>query len=182
MSELVNIQVTFQAQLDSEEKQKRKEIAQIKTDLSSYLQMQKNMLDETHVHEETNVKISCQPSAVSDQSTCMSNREQEESKFHTNMDKNKKLLVQTQNIERIFNIKTLEVSWNEVPSYMHVFIDTTDIRKLEEANNNIKLHRIMFASVSHEFRNPLNAIINSYQFISSKFESILQSERPLESD
>jgi len=44
---------------------------------------------------------------------------------------------------------------------MHVFIDTSAFIKLEEANNNIKCQKIMFASVSHEFRTPLNSIINS---------------------
>lgn len=55
---------------------------------------------------------------------------------------------------------------------MHVFIDTTDIIKLQEANNNIKLQRIMFASSSHEFRTPLNAIINSYDFIAENYREV----------
>ena len=68
-------------------------------------------------------------------------------------------------VERIFNIKSIHVLWEGQPSFMHVFIDTTDIFKLEEATNNIKCQKIMFASVSHEFRTPLNAISNSYSFI-----------------
>ena len=44
---------------------------------------------------------------------------------------------------------------------MHVLIDTTNIIKLEEANNSIKCQKIMFTSTSHEFRTPLNAIVNS---------------------
>jgi signal transduction histidine kinase len=68
-------------------------------------------------------------------------------------------------VERIFNIKSIHVLWEGQPSFMHVFIDTTDILKLEEATNNIKCQKIMFASVSHEFRTPLNAISNSYSFI-----------------
>jgi signal transduction histidine kinase len=55
---------------------------------------------------------------------------------------------------------------------MHVFIDNTDIVKLEEANNNIRCQKIMFASVSHEFRTPLNAIMNSYKFIDQTFDTI----------
>jgi len=68
-------------------------------------------------------------------------------------------------VERIFNIKSINVHWDGQPSFMHVFIDTTDILKLEEAKNNIKCQKIMFASASHEFRTPLNAITNSFTFI-----------------
>jgi hypothetical protein len=59
------------------------------------------------------------------------------------------------------NIKTMKVLWNRKPSVMHVFIDTTNILKLEEANNNIKCQKIMFTSASHEFRTPLNSIVNA---------------------
>ena len=69
-------------------------------------------------------------------------------------------------IHQSFNIKTLKVNWEgNKNSFMHVFIDTTDIMKLEEANNNIRCQKIMFASASHEFRTPLNAILNSFKFI-----------------
>jgi signal transduction histidine kinase len=63
-------------------------------------------------------------------------------------------------------VKTLKVNWEGNPdSYLHVFIDTTDIYKLEKANNNIRCQKIMFASSSHEFRTPLNAILNSFSLI-----------------
>ena len=53
---------------------------------------------------------------------------------------------------RFFHVKTLKVSWEgNVNAYLHVFVDTTDIRKLEEATNSIRCQKIMFASVSHEF-------------------------------
>ena len=76
-------------------------------------------------------------------------------------------------VERHFNVKSLEVEWEGNPCYMHVFIDTTDILKLEEAKNNIKCQKIMFASVSHEFRTPLNAMINSYKFIDDNFKKVM---------
>jgi len=72
-----------------------------------------------------------------------------------------------------FHVKTQKVDWEGINSYLHVFIDTTNIVKLEEAKNNIKCQKIMFASVSHEFRTPLNAIMNSYQFIGDMFEKIM---------
>ena len=67
--------------------------------------------------------------------------------------------------EGIFNIKSMQVEWEGEKCLMHVFINQTDIVKLEEAKNNIKCQKIMFASVSHEFRTPLNAIVHSYQFV-----------------
>lgn len=51
-----------------------------------------------------------------------------------------------------FDIKTLKVTWEgSINSYLHVFVDTTNIRKLEEAKNSIKCQKIMFSSLSHEF-------------------------------
>ena len=78
-------------------------------------------------------------------------------------------LANEESIERIFNIKTMKVEWEDKPCFMHVFVDTTNIVKLEEANNNIRCQKIMFTSASHEFRTPLNAITNSYNLISSNF-------------
>jgi signal transduction histidine kinase len=66
---------------------------------------------------------------------------------------------------RYYNIKSMKVHWNRQPSIMHVFIDTTYILKLEEANNNIKCQKIMFTSVSHEFRTPLNSILNAWDIL-----------------
>jgi hypothetical protein len=67
---------------------------------------------------------------------------------------------------RDFSIKTLKICWDgEKDVYMHVFIDNTNVTQLIEAKNDIKLQKIMFTSASHEFRTPLNAILNSYDFI-----------------
>ena len=54
---------------------------------------------------------------------------------------------------------------NNQNSYLHVFIDTSQIKKLEEERANNKCQQMMFASVSHELRTPLNAFINSLQLI-----------------
>ncbi|CAI2381894.1 unnamed protein product [Moneuplotes crassus] len=77
-------------------------------------------------------------------------------------------------VKRNFYIKSLNIEWKEVPSVMHVFIDTTDIIKLEQAKSKIRMQKIMFASTSHEFRTPLNAIIHSYKFIETGFKDMLQ--------
>jgi hypothetical protein len=82
--------------------------------------------------------------------------------FHANQPSNNEAIHDLEaNNGRHYNIKTMKVLWKGKPSFMHVFIDFTDILKLEEANNNIKCQKIMFASASHEFRTPLNSIINS---------------------
>jgi len=53
---------------------------------------------------------------------------------------------------RHFQVKTLQIRWEgDTSAFLHVFVDITDIKKLEEATNNIKCQKIMFASVSHEF-------------------------------
>lgn len=68
-----------------------------------------------------------------------------------------------------FSIKTLMLDWEGKKSFMHLFIDTTNIIQLEQATSNIKLQKIMFASSSHEFRTPLNAILNSFMLIDNNF-------------
>lgn len=65
-----------------------------------------------------------------------------------------------------YNVKTIKVVWdNNQNSYLHVFIDTSQIKKLEEEKANNKCQQLMFASISHELRTPLNAFINSLQLI-----------------
>lgn len=41
-------------------------------------------------------------------------------------------------VNKMFNVKSMQVDWEGTTSYMHVFIDTTDIANLEKAQNNIK--------------------------------------------
>ncbi|CAI2386737.1 unnamed protein product [Moneuplotes crassus] len=88
---------------------------------------------------------------------------------------------------KICNIKTLAIDWEGVQSYMHVFIDNTSVIKLEEiknqlkldeANNSLKMQKIMFASASHEFRTPLNAIINSFDIAMNSFITVNNIFKP----
>ena len=72
-------------------------------------------------------------------------------------------------------MKTLKIDWEGNPnSYMHVLIDTTNITQLEEAKNNIKCQQIMFASASHEFRTPLNAILNIFDLIKDTQKAMVE--------
>jgi len=85
-----------------------------------------------------------------------------------NMDKSSET---AQNESRFYSIKTIEVSWQECQkAYMHVFIDTTHIKKLEKERAVNKCQHIMFSSISHELRTPLNAFINAIDFLKYYFD------------
>ncbi|CAI2384471.1 unnamed protein product [Moneuplotes crassus] len=91
------------------------------------------------------------------------------------------MLVQERNedqIERICKLKTLMVEWEGENSFMHVLIDNTDVIKLEEAKNNIKCQKIMFASASHEFRTPLNSITNSFDIVLNSISELNKISKP----
>ena len=65
-------------------------------------------------------------------------------------------------IDNFYNVKTIKVCWNNNEnSFMHVFINTTQVKKLEEERANREYQHMMFASLSHELRTPLNAFSNS---------------------
>ena len=77
-----------------------------------------------------------------------------------------------------FMLKTLKINWEgNHNSFMHVLIDTTNVIELEKAKNNIKCQKIMFASASHEFRTPLNAILNSLKFVRDFHQVMLDQIR-----
>ena len=131
-----------------------------KCDLHSFLMEQQRKADSMNSMVELEVKIA--------------EKSGYQSRFINKDDKEKN---QANNVQKThsYHVKSIQVEWEGVNSYLHVFIDTTNILKLEEAKNNIKCQKIMFASASHEFRTPLNAIINSYQFIGDIFDKIMQS-------
>ncbi|CAI2385084.1 unnamed protein product [Moneuplotes crassus] len=79
-----------------------------------------------------------------------------------------------------YTVKCIKVEWGGRPCFMNVFINNTDIIKLEQATNSIKCQKIMFASASHEFRTPLNAIMNSYGFLKEKNNQVLEEISKLE--
>jgi signal transduction histidine kinase len=60
---------------------------------------------------------------------------------------------------------------------MHIFVDITNVKKLEEEKAKIKCQNIMLASVSHEFRTPLNAFGNSLQLIKLKVDELISLAR-----
>ena len=65
-------------------------------------------------------------------------------------------------VERNFIIKTSSInidhSIDEKPIFLQMFIDTTQVRMLEESKAQFNYQRQRLANVSHEFRTPLNAM------------------------
>lgn len=68
-----------------------------------------------------------------------------------------------------YTVKTKKIDWsglnltgnnnsNQIDSFLHIFIDTTNIEKLKSEQTLRNYQRMMLSSVAHEFRNPLNAI------------------------
>ena len=55
---------------------------------------------------------------------------------------------------------------------MHVFINTTHIKKFEKERSLNKCLQLMFSSVSHEFRTPLNAFSNALNLLEYNWKSI----------
>ena len=55
-------------------------------------------------------------------------------------------------------------------AYLHVFANISSIKKLEKVRATNKCLHIMFASISHEFRTPLNAFTNVVDLIKINFE------------
>jgi signal transduction histidine kinase len=78
-----------------------------------------------------------------------------------------------QNDSKYYNVKTMKVKWEkETEAFMTIFIDMTNVKKLEEEKAKYLCQKRMFASVSHEFRTPLNAFENSLELIKFKIDSI----------
>ena len=64
-----------------------------------------------------------------------------------------------------YNIKSIKVKWESKEAFMHLFVNITQIKKLEEERANRKWQQIMFTSLSHDMRTPLNTFSNSLQLI-----------------
>ena len=82
-----------------------------------------------------------------------------------------------------YTVKSIMVNWeNNKSSILHVFIDTSEIRRLERVKAANKCQQVMFAWISHEFRTPLNAFINSLQLIEMTLEetrNIIKKQREI---
>ena len=72
-------------------------------------------------------------------------------------------------------VKSLKVIWKNKISFVHMFVNTTQVKKLEEIRANKECQQLMFASLSHDMRTTLNAFINSLQLIRMSFEELKKS-------
>ena len=74
-----------------------------------------------------------------------------------------------------YNIKSVKVRWMNKDSYVHMFINTTQVKKLAEERANRECQQIMFASLSHDMRTPLNAFTNTLQLLHISFDQLVKS-------
>jgi len=83
-----------------------------------------------------------------------------------------------------FTMKTIKVTWEDQENaFMHVFVSTTDIKKLEKEKATNKCLHIMFSSVSHEFRTPLNSFENALALLETncvKFQKLFPENKAVD--
>ena len=77
-------------------------------------------------------------------------------------------------VNKYYNVKSLKVDWeNNKNSYIHVFINTTDVKKFEFQKAKNDCLQIMFSSITHEFRTPINAFSNSMSLIEINYCNLI---------
>jgi signal transduction histidine kinase len=77
---------------------------------------------------------------------------------------------------RFYTLKSIKVNWvDSTSAFMHVFVNTTDIQRLEKAKATNKCMHVMFSGISHELRTPLNAFINANEMIKYGSSNIKKS-------
>ena len=77
---------------------------------------------------------------------------------------------------QFYDLKTIKVKWESCDdSLMHVLLNTTQVKKYEKEKALNKCLQLMFSSVSHEFRTPLNAFSNALNLIELNIESLMEA-------
>lgn len=80
----------------------------------------------------------------------------------------------------LYQMKTIKVFWEENENaFMHVFINLTSMKKLEKEKATNKCLHIMFSSVSHEFRTPINAFTSALTLLHANTERLKNIENGL---
>ena len=74
---------------------------------------------------------------------------------------------------KVFTIKSIEVKWEKCHfAYLHVLSDISSFKELEKEKVTNQCMHIMFSSLSHEFRTPLNSFANSLLLIRSAIDQM----------
>ena len=77
---------------------------------------------------------------------------------------------------QFYDFKTIKVKWESCnDSLMHVLLNTTQVKKYEKEKALNKCLQLMFSSVSHEFRTPLNAFSNALNLIELNIGSLMET-------
>ena len=81
---------------------------------------------------------------------------------------------ESENTRVYYNVKTVKLKWGTNKySYIHVFVNTTAVKQIEVEKTKNDWLQLMFSSISHEFRTPLNAFSNSVLLLESNYEQLL---------
>ena len=79
-----------------------------------------------------------------------------------------------ESIHKFYNVKTMQVDWNNNKnSFIHVFANTTSLKNFEMEKARNECLQLMFSSVSHEFRTPINAFSNSIQLVELNYNNLI---------
>jgi len=77
---------------------------------------------------------------------------------------------------RFYELKSQHINYYPFErSFMHVFVDVTDTKKYEQQRTVNELLHLMFSSVSHEFRTPLNAFTNSLFMLEANYKQVIEA-------
>jgi signal transduction histidine kinase len=60
--------------------------------------------------------------------------------------------------EGMMTIKSVQIPWEGNTAHLSIYTDNSEIIKGQQAIQKVAVNKILLASVSHEYRTPLNAI------------------------
>ena len=101
-------------------------------------------------------------------------KKSEVSNFIVMQRKKNSLITDDEQQKVYYNLKTMSVKWeNNANSFIHVFDNITSIKQVEMEKARNQCLQLMFSSISHEFRTPINAFSNSMQLIESNYLNLI---------
>ncbi|CAI2380797.1 unnamed protein product [Moneuplotes crassus] len=116
----------------------------VKCDLKTYLDQVHKRLTNLDIFEQSNIRI------------CRSSSEKNIHHYE----------------DQVYTIKSFEVKWNEQRCFMDVFISNTDIFRFEQAQKEIKKHKLMLGRASDELQTSLESILHSFTSVKENTKSL----------